>query len=259
MKARLDEESIGIKEIHGDKINQLNLLDQQTADFQFKLAEANQNGLQLKIDLNVEKSDQSRLQKLFQESEVTMEETNLAIRKRELQIQLLAKKPLRVTIGSDQRSSRSIDKAFSDIGQLVGYLAYPIESLMKPPKAGTFSLDDSIIHNTLLNSSGSAAQKYLQDGTIENPLVQKLAIFIFDNEPAAKMSELIQKLQLLVQQKDQQEEEEERKDDAESTPIKNWIDSSRMIIDSTPLNFTPICTADDDKTQEKAEFKVMEQ
>ena len=59
-----------------------------------------------------------------------VQETVDSIRKKELQLQLLALRPLRADI-NNQRLSKSIDKVFPSLDQMVDYLSLPITYLMQ--------------------------------------------------------------------------------------------------------------------------------
>ena len=86
----------------------------------------------------------------------------------------------------------------------------------------------------LLNDTGASAASW-KSAADQSTRTQgrKLALFLFDPDPVAKLNEVVSKLSdVMTSNQVGREDEEERK---EVTPFKNWADVSRMVVDSTPV------------------------
>ena len=110
------------------------------------------------------------------ESYDKIEEQNINMRKKELELQLLARKPLFLTI-NDHRVQPSIDKYFSNVELLIDYLSYPIEKLMRRGSKQLFSQEDSIMQDTLLNQSFTNLANDIK------PTINKMYILLLDKDP----------------------------------------------------------------------------
>ena len=137
-------------------------------------------------------SDEQALQKANEKVQETVD----SIRKRELQLQLLAMKPLRADI-NNQRLNKSIDKVFPSIDQMVDYLSLPITYLMQKntnPKQSGISLDDTVIVGQNSGSSGGKSNDSEKAGT-----VKKIIVFVFEAvDPSSKQEELLGHLKQLA-------------------------------------------------------------
>ena len=164
-------------------------------------------------------------------------------------------KPLRAEI-NNQRLNKSIDKVFPSLDQMVNYLSLPITYLMQKnatsKQSGT-SFDDTMI---LVQNSASSGGKLNDVKKAE--AVKRIIVFVFEAvDPSSKQTEILGHLKQLAasivkqnslpangaiasQQMPAEEETKSVRGKKSRTPIRDWADTSNMIIDSTPLQFTPI-------------------
>ena len=146
---------------------------------------------------------------------------------------MLAKRPLNIQIGGHEKTNHWTDKVLPSIPALVDYLTMPIETVIKAAQDGQPIL--GLLNET---TASAASLKSNQDQSF-GPKGRKIALILFDPDPIEKINEVVSQLSdAIACQMGYVEDYEERKD---ATPVKNWADSSRMVIDSTPIRLlTPI-------------------
>ena len=154
---------------------------------------------------------------------------------------MLAKRPLNIQIGGHKKTNHWTDKVLPNIPALVDYLTMPIEKVIKAAQDGQPIL--GLLNET---TASAASLKSNQDQSFGTK-GRKIALILFEPDPIQKMNEIVSQLSdTIACQIGNGEDLEERK---EVTPFKNWADSSRMVIDSTPIRLlTPI--------QEQAEERI---